>query len=73
MREGCSELHEADFCYTIVKAHESQKINAWSNRSAAKTTTAQEKKSRSNNRKGNAGQKIVQHNKVHQRSIDIIL
>lgn len=44
MREGCSVLREADFWYTIVKAHESQKINACSYRSAAKTTTAQKKK-----------------------------
>lgn len=74
MREGCSVLREADFWYTIVKAHESQKINACSYRSAAKTTTAQKKKnSKSSNKKGNAGEKTVQRNKDHQRIIDTIL
>lgn len=73
MREGCSVLHEADFCYTIVKTRESQKKNAWSNRSAAETTTAQKKNSKSNNRKGNAGEKIVQHNNNCQRIFDNIL
>lgn len=46
MREGCSVLCEAGFCYTIVKTRENQKTNTYSNRPAAKTTIAQEKMSK---------------------------
>jgi len=45
-RESYSVLCEAGFCYTIVKACESQKKNTCSDSSAAKTTTVQEKTSK---------------------------
>lgn len=52
---------EVDFCYMIVKTHESQRKITWSSRSAAKTTTVQEKMSKITIRKAMLGENSTAH------------